>query len=81
MHLLQFSAAVHPASGVTSLAWLLVALPLLGAAILLFGGRRTDRFGPALATGLSWTGFGSVPSHCSCTGGFPRGAFRSTQTC
>ena len=67
MHLVQLSAAhlgrlasadaVHPASGVTSLAWLLVALPLLGAAILLFGGRRTDRFGPALATGLSWATF------------------------
>ena len=67
MHLVQLSAAhlgqlasadaVHPASGVRSLAWLLVALPLLGAAILLFGGRRTDRFGPALATGLSWATF------------------------
>ena len=41
----------------TSLAWLLVALPMLGAAILLFGGRRTNRFGPALATGLSWASF------------------------
>jgi NADH-quinone oxidoreductase subunit L len=68
MHLVQLSAAhvgqlvsaeaIQPASGVTSLAWLLVALPLLGAAILLFGGRRTNRFGPALATGLSWASFG-----------------------
>jgi NADH-quinone oxidoreductase subunit L len=41
----------------TSLAWLLVALPLLGCAILLFGGRRTNRFGPLLATGLSWASF------------------------
>ena len=37
--------------------WLLVALPLLGAAILLLGGRRTDSFGPLLATGLSWASF------------------------
>jgi NADH-quinone oxidoreductase subunit L len=68
MHLVQLSAAhlgrlatadaVHHASGVTSLAWLLVALPLLGAAILLFGGRRTNRFGPLLATVLSWASFG-----------------------
>ena len=68
MQLVQLSAAhlgglasaeaVHPASGVTTLAWLLVALPLLGAAVLLLGGRRMDRFGPALATGLSWAGFG-----------------------
>jgi NADH-quinone oxidoreductase subunit L len=67
MHLVQLSAAhlgqlasaeaTAPASGVTSLAWLLVALPLLGCAILLFGGRRTNRFGPLLATGLSWASF------------------------
>jgi len=67
MHLVQLSAAhvgqvgsveaIQPASGVTSLAWLLVALPLLGCAILLFGGRRTNRFGPRLATGLSWASF------------------------
>jgi NADH-quinone oxidoreductase subunit L len=68
MHLVQLSAAhmgqltsadaIHPASGTASVAWLLVALPLLGAAILLFGGRRTNRFGPAVATGLSWASFG-----------------------
>ncbi|MEP7035405.1 MAG: NADH-quinone oxidoreductase subunit L [Actinomycetota bacterium] len=54
---LASAAAVHPASGVTSLAWLLVALPMLGAAILLIGGRRTNRFGPLLATALSWASF------------------------
>ena len=67
MHLVQLSAvhlgqlasaqAVPPASGVTSLAWLLVALPLLGSALLLFGGRRTNQVGPVLATGLSWASF------------------------
>ncbi|WP_460866455.1 NADH-quinone oxidoreductase subunit L [Rhodococcus aerolatus] len=31
-----------------SAAWLLVALPALGAAVLLLGGRRTDRWGPFL---------------------------------
>ena len=54
----QLTSAIQPASGTTSLAWLLVALPLLGAAILLLGGQRTNRFGPALATGLSWASFG-----------------------
>ncbi len=68
MHLVQLTAAhmgtlasadvIQPATGMTSLAWLLVALPLLGAAILLFGGWRTNAFGPALATGLSWASFG-----------------------
>ena len=55
---LATAEAVQPASGAASLAWLLVALPLLGAAILLLGGRRTNGFGPVLATGLSWAGFG-----------------------
>ena len=45
------------ATGITSLSWLLVALPLLGAALLLLGGRRTDTFGPLLATALSWASF------------------------
>ena len=48
---------VHAATGVTAYAWLLVALPALGAAVLLLGGRRTDRFGPVLATCLSWGAF------------------------
>ncbi len=55
--LVTAAAGTSPATGVTSLSWLLVALPLLGAAVLLFGGRRTDRFGPLLATGLSWASF------------------------
>ncbi|HEU5241346.1 MAG TPA: NADH-quinone oxidoreductase subunit L, partial [Ornithinibacter sp.] len=31
--------------------------PMLGAAVLLLGGRRTDRVAPLLATGLSWGSF------------------------
>ena len=38
-------AAAVPATGSFGLAWLLVALPLAGAALLLLGGRRTDRWG------------------------------------
>ncbi|MDV3223511.1 NADH-quinone oxidoreductase subunit L, partial [Intrasporangium sp.] len=45
------------ATGITAYAWLLIALPLLGAAVLLFGGRRTNGFGPVLATALSWGSF------------------------
>ncbi len=45
------------ASGAAGVAWLLIALPLLGAAVLLLGGRRTNGFGPLLATGLSWGSF------------------------
>ena len=47
-------AAVHAATGLTAWGWLLVALPLAGAALLLLGGRATDSFGPILATVLSW---------------------------
>jgi len=39
------------ATGVLSLTWLLVALPLMGAAVLLLGGRRADRWGHLLGTG------------------------------
>jgi NADH-quinone oxidoreductase subunit L len=36
------------ADGALSALWLLIALPMLGAAILLLGGRRTNRWGPLL---------------------------------
>jgi NADH-quinone oxidoreductase subunit L len=63
---MSLHAAVQPAAegvaaaadgGVQTGAWLLVALPLLGAAVLLVGGRRTDRWGHWLAVGLSWAAF------------------------
>ena len=40
------------AAGIFSLTWLLIALPLLGAAVLLLGGRRTDRWGHLLGTAM-----------------------------
>lgn len=46
-----------PATGMAAAGWLLVALPLCGAALLLLGGRLTDKFGPMLATLLSWSSF------------------------
>ena len=61
MHTLIQSLATEGAAategGHAAYAWLLIALPALGAAILLLGGKRTNKFGPALATGLSWAGF------------------------
>src|SRR5689334_17663195 len=33
------------ASGIFHLLWLVIALPAFGAAVLLLGGRRTDRWG------------------------------------
>jgi len=36
---------IHPASGAFSGLWLLLVLPLAGAAVLLLGGRRLDRHG------------------------------------
>jgi NADH-quinone oxidoreductase subunit L len=38
-----------PAEGVFSLIWVLIALPLFGAAVLLTGGRKTNSWGPYLA--------------------------------
>src|SRR4051812_23678559 len=46
-----------PASGLLSASWLLIALPLAGAAILLLGGRRTDKWGHLLGTAMSAASF------------------------
>ena len=51
------SAEVLPANGLLGWSWLLIALPLAGAAVLLLGGRRTDRWGHLLGVatvGLSF---------------------------
>jgi NADH-quinone oxidoreductase subunit L len=50
-------AQAASASGVFSLTWLLIALPLFGAAALLIGGRRTDRFGHLLGTAMPAASF------------------------
>src|SRR5918995_4612642 len=44
------SAEALPAEGLLAASWLLIALPLAGAAVLLLGGRRTDRWGHLLGT-------------------------------
>jgi NADH-quinone oxidoreductase subunit L len=51
--------AVHyaTASGVFGLTWLLLVLPLVGAGVLLLGGRRTDRWGHLLGTAASGLSF------------------------
>jgi NADH-quinone oxidoreductase subunit L len=45
------------ADGVFSLLWLVIALPLAGAAVLLIGGRYTDRWGHLLGTVLPIASF------------------------
>ena len=61
-------ADLHAATGIAAYGWLLVALPLLGAAILLLGGRRTDTWGPLLAVGMSSAAFvvgvAAIPEEC-----------------
>lgn len=51
------AAEALPATGLSAAAWLLVALPLLGAAVLLLGGRRTDRWGHWFGVAMSWAAF------------------------
>jgi len=43
-------APLAEATGAFSYLWLLIALPLFGAAVLLLGGRRTNRWGHLLGT-------------------------------
>ncbi|WP_242891946.1 NADH-quinone oxidoreductase subunit L [Actinomadura litoris] len=45
------------AEGIQAASWLLIALPLAGAAILLLGGRRTDRWGHLLGVTMSLASF------------------------
>ncbi|GAA5145060.1 NADH-quinone oxidoreductase subunit L [Nocardioides marinquilinus] len=57
MFLIQAAAevpVVEPGSadGVFSLMWLVIALPLAGAAVLLLGGRATDKWGHLLGTAM-----------------------------
>jgi NADH-quinone oxidoreductase subunit L len=42
---MQEVATLATATGVPSMAWLLIALPALGAAVLLLGGKRTNAWG------------------------------------
>src|SRR3954453_16274950 len=49
--------ATVPATGLLSASWLLMALPLAGAGVLLLGGRRTDRWGHLLGTGTGAVAF------------------------
>jgi NADH-quinone oxidoreductase subunit L len=48
---------VLPAEGLLASSWLLIALPLAGAAVLLLGGRRTDRWGHLLGVATVVTAF------------------------
>ncbi|MFA1549365.1 NADH-quinone oxidoreductase subunit L [Actinomadura chokoriensis] len=46
------------AEGIQAASWLLIALPLAGAAVLLLGGRRTDKWGHLLGAAMSVASFG-----------------------
>ncbi len=55
-------AAAHaestlPAAGAQRLAWLLLVFPLFGAAVLLLGGKRTDRWGHLLGVAMPLAAF------------------------
>ncbi len=45
------------ASGTFSILWLLILLPLVGAAVLLLGGRRTNAFGHLVGTATAGSAF------------------------
>ncbi len=47
-----------PAVGVQHAAWLLLAFPLAGAAILLLGGKRTNAWGHLLGVAMPVAAFG-----------------------
>jgi NADH-quinone oxidoreductase subunit L len=47
---LTLSQTVQPAEGLFAGTWLLILFPLVGAAVLILGGRRLDRVAPVLGT-------------------------------
>ena len=51
-------ANTQVATGSFAYLWLLIALPLIGALVLLLGGSRTNSFGPLLAVLMPATSFG-----------------------
>jgi NADH-quinone oxidoreductase subunit L len=82
------AAAVHAATappiaplaatGVQRAAWLLIAFPLAGAAILLFGGRRTNRWGHWVGVLMPVAAFGYAVAAFVAMLGYP-GDQRSRQ--
>jgi NADH-quinone oxidoreductase subunit L len=48
VHTIAATLTTVPAGGVMRFAWLLLAFPVFGALVLIFGGRRTDRWGHLL---------------------------------
>jgi NADH-quinone oxidoreductase subunit L len=58
LHAAVPATAVLPAAGVQRAMWLLLAFPLAGAAVLLLGGRRTNRWGHLVGVAMPLAAFG-----------------------
>jgi NADH-quinone oxidoreductase subunit L len=56
-HTLAATMTTVPATGALRASWLLLAFPLFGAAVLLVGGRRTDRWGHLLGVAMPLAAF------------------------
>jgi NADH-quinone oxidoreductase subunit L len=56
-HALATTVTTVPATGALRLSWLLLVFPLFGAAVLLLGGRRTDRWGHLLGVAMPVAAF------------------------
>ena len=63
--------ASMPAVGVQHLAWLLLAFPLAGAAVLLLGGRRTNAWGHLLGVIMPIAAFGYAVAAFVAMLGYP----------
>ncbi len=56
-HALAATVSTVPATGALRLSWLLLAFPIVGATVLLAGGRRTDRWGHLLGVAMPVASF------------------------
>jgi len=55
--LTEIASIIQHDGGAIGASWLMIALPLVGAALLLVGGRRTDKFGHLLGTVMALASF------------------------
>src|SRR5215471_5341441 len=56
-HALAATVTTVPATGALRASWLLLAFPIFGAAVLLLGGRRTDKWGHLLGVAMPLAAF------------------------
>ncbi len=79
-HAPESHATAQAASGIHAYAWLLIAIPLVSAAVLLLSGRRSDRWGHLLGTAAPLLSFAyGLAAFIALLGYAPEGRSRTLE--